>query len=154
MDNRIKKLADVLVHYSCNIQKGERVLISYDGETAKPLVKQIIKGEAPQVKVSGKLPFTEQITAPVMFKIKLEDPLITEARKYNSIKDFSTKYLEAEVKKLETYVLKQVIDILKNSHRIKSKIFEECLSKIFALFAVKLKNMYLHTHKPYLCKLT
>lgn len=42
-------------------------------------------------------------------------PMITrnEARKYNSIKDFSVKYLEAEVKKLETYVLKQVIDILK-----------------------------------------
>lgn len=35
-----------------------------------PEVKQIIKGEAPQVKVSGKLPFAEQITAPVMFKLK------------------------------------------------------------------------------------
>ena len=43
MDNRIKRLADVLVHYSCNIQKGERVLIAYDGNSAKPLVKQIIK---------------------------------------------------------------------------------------------------------------
>lgn len=38
-----------------------------------PEVKQIINGEAPQVKVSGKLPFTEQITAPAMFKIKLPD---------------------------------------------------------------------------------
>ena len=55
MDNRIKKLADVLVHYSCNIQKGERVLISYDGETAKPLVKQIIK----EVYACGGYPYTE-----------------------------------------------------------------------------------------------
>lgn len=38
-----------------------------------PEVKAIVKSEAPQVKVSGKLPFTEQITAPVMFKIKLPD---------------------------------------------------------------------------------
>ena len=41
MDTR-SKLADVLVHYSCNI-KYERVLISYDGDSAKPLVKQLIK---------------------------------------------------------------------------------------------------------------
>jgi aminopeptidase len=55
MDNRIKKLADVLVHYSCNIQKGERVLISYDGDSAKPLVKQIIK----EVYACGGYPYTE-----------------------------------------------------------------------------------------------
>ena len=29
MDPRIKKLADLLVGYSCDVQKGEKVLISY-----------------------------------------------------------------------------------------------------------------------------
>jgi len=43
MDNRIKKLSDVLVHYSCDIQKGDKVLISYEGDCSKPLIKQIIK---------------------------------------------------------------------------------------------------------------
>lgn len=55
MDTRVKKLADILVHYSCNVQKGERVLVSYDGASAKPLVKQIIK----EIYACGGFPYTE-----------------------------------------------------------------------------------------------
>lgn len=55
MDTRIKQLADVLVHYSCNVQKGEKVLVSYDGATAKPLIKQVIK----EIYACGGLPYTE-----------------------------------------------------------------------------------------------
>ena len=43
MDIRIKKLSDVLVNYSCDIKKGDKVLISYEGESCKPLVKQLIR---------------------------------------------------------------------------------------------------------------
>ena len=43
MDLRVKQLADVLVNYSCNVQKNEKVLINYEGECCKPLVKQLIK---------------------------------------------------------------------------------------------------------------
>ena len=43
MDDRIKKLSDVLIQYSCKLQKGEKVLISYEGDRCKPLVKQLIK---------------------------------------------------------------------------------------------------------------
>ena len=43
MDVRIDKLASLLVHYSCNVQQGEKVLVSYEGEECKPLVRQIIK---------------------------------------------------------------------------------------------------------------
>lgn len=43
MDARVKKLSDLLVHYSCNVQKGEKILISYEGECCKPLIRQIIK---------------------------------------------------------------------------------------------------------------
>ena len=32
MDTRIKKLSDLLVRYSCDLQKGEKILISYEGE--------------------------------------------------------------------------------------------------------------------------
>ncbi len=43
MDPRIEKLADLLVSYSCRVQEGEKVLISYEGDCCKPLVKQIIR---------------------------------------------------------------------------------------------------------------
>ena len=43
MDPRIKKLADLLVDYSCDVQKGEKVLIDYEGDCCKDLVRQIVK---------------------------------------------------------------------------------------------------------------
>ncbi|MGN0715008.1 MAG: aminopeptidase, partial [Anaerovoracaceae bacterium] len=43
MDERIKKLSHLLTTYSCSLQKGEKVLIDYEGEEAKPLVRQLIK---------------------------------------------------------------------------------------------------------------
>ncbi len=55
MDTRITKLSDVLVNYSCNIQEGERVLISYEGECSKGLVRQLIK----DVYKAGGFPFVE-----------------------------------------------------------------------------------------------
>ncbi|MDR1495668.1 MAG: aminopeptidase [Clostridiales Family XIII bacterium] len=55
MDERINKLARNLVGYSCEVKKGENVLISYEGDSAKPLVRQIIK----EVYAAGGLPFAE-----------------------------------------------------------------------------------------------
>ncbi|MCI8609504.1 MAG: aminopeptidase [Firmicutes bacterium] len=43
MDSRIEKLSRLLTGYSCRLQKGERVLIDYEGECTKPLVRQLIK---------------------------------------------------------------------------------------------------------------
>jgi len=43
MDPRIKKLSELLTGYSCRLQPGEKVLIDYEGEEAKPLVRQLIK---------------------------------------------------------------------------------------------------------------
>lgn len=55
MDLRVKKLADVLVNYSCNVQKNEKVLINYEGECCKPLVKQLIKN----IYARGGMPYVE-----------------------------------------------------------------------------------------------
>ena len=55
MDTRIKKLSKLLVEYSCNIQKGEKVLISYEGIGTKPLIKQLIK----DVYAAGGFPYVE-----------------------------------------------------------------------------------------------
>jgi len=43
MDERIKKLAKVLVHHSCRVQQGEKVYINYTGYETTALARQIIK---------------------------------------------------------------------------------------------------------------
>jgi aminopeptidase len=55
MDPRIRQLSSLLIDYSCKIQPGERVLISYIGQAAKPLIRQLIK----DIYARGGLPFLE-----------------------------------------------------------------------------------------------
>lgn len=55
MDPRIKELADLLVNYSCDVQKGEKVLISYEGDCCRNLARQLIKN----VYERGGMPYTE-----------------------------------------------------------------------------------------------
>lgn len=43
MDTRIQELSQLLTGYSCDLKKGERVLIDYEGECCKPLIRQLIK---------------------------------------------------------------------------------------------------------------
>lgn len=55
MDPRIMKLADLLVNYSCNVQAGDKVLIDYEGDCCKDLVRQLVK----KVCVRGGLPYVD-----------------------------------------------------------------------------------------------
>ncbi|MBQ9016388.1 MAG: aminopeptidase [Firmicutes bacterium] len=55
MDPRIEKLSELLVGYSCDVQPGERVLISYEGECCRNLARQLIK----DIYQKGGQPFTE-----------------------------------------------------------------------------------------------
>ena len=55
MDARIEKLADLLVNYSCDIKEKDKILISYEGECCKELVRQIIK----KVYAAGGMPYVE-----------------------------------------------------------------------------------------------
>ena len=55
MDDRIQKLAKNLVGHSTKVKKGERVLISYEGAAAKPLVLELIR----EVYAAGGMPFAE-----------------------------------------------------------------------------------------------
>lgn len=43
MDQRDKKLADLLVNYSCELKAGENILIEYEGAECRPLIKEIIR---------------------------------------------------------------------------------------------------------------
>ncbi|MCI9546401.1 MAG: aminopeptidase [Lachnospiraceae bacterium] len=53
MDNRIVKLAKLLVNYSCHVQQGEKVYIHYIGKETKDLARQLVK----EVYQAGGVPF-------------------------------------------------------------------------------------------------
>ncbi len=55
MDERIIKLAKLLVEYSCNVQPNERVLVSYEGENTRPLARQIVK----EIYKAGGIPYVD-----------------------------------------------------------------------------------------------
>ncbi|MDR3224876.1 MAG: aminopeptidase [Clostridiales Family XIII bacterium] len=55
MDDRINQLARNLVNYSCEIKRGEKALVSYEGDSAKPLARQIIK----EIYAAGGVPYSE-----------------------------------------------------------------------------------------------
>lgn len=98
MDSRIKKLADVLVHYSCNIQKGEKVLISYEGESTKNLAKQLVK----EVYASGGLPYVE-----------IRDSSLTREILLNCDEDqlaFMNEYQLAQMKGMDAYIAVRASD--------------------------------------------
>ena len=67
MDERIQKLAKTLVSYSTKIQPGERVLISYEGEQAKPLIFALIR----EVYAAGGIPYAEVRDSQVQREILL-----------------------------------------------------------------------------------
>ncbi|MDD6190699.1 MAG: aminopeptidase [Firmicutes bacterium] len=68
MDPRIKNLANLLTDYSCDIQPGEKVLISYEGECCRNLARQLIKN----VYKKGGLPYTEIRDSQITREILLE----------------------------------------------------------------------------------
>lgn len=67
MDPRIKELSELLVNYSCDIQPGDKVLISYEGECCKNLARQLIK----DVYTAGGLPYSEIRDAAITREILL-----------------------------------------------------------------------------------
>lgn len=80
MDQRIKQLADLLIDFSCDVKPGEKVLIDFEGECSKSLVKQLIKN----VYAKGGLPFCNirdsEITREIMLgcteeQLKLKDSI-------------------------------------------------------------------------------
>ena len=53
MDPRIKKLAEILVNYSCELKKDENTLIQCYGMTPLPLVRELVK----EVYAAGAIPY-------------------------------------------------------------------------------------------------
>lgn len=92
MDLRVKQLADVLVNYSCNVQKNEKVLINYEGECCKPLVKQLIKN----IYARGGMPYVEMRDSSVTREILLG---ATEEQM-----DFLNEYQLMQMKGMNCYI--------------------------------------------------
>ena len=92
MDLRVKQLADVLVNYSCNVQKNEKVLINYEGECCKPLVKQLIKN----IYARGGMPYVEMRDSSVTREILLGT---TEEQM-----DFLNEYQLMQMKGMDCYI--------------------------------------------------
>ena len=86
MDDRIIKLAQNLVGYSCDVKKGERVLVSYEGDTTKPLVKQIIK----EIYKKGAFPYVEIRDSSVLREVMLG----AEEDQIEFMKDYQLKQME------------------------------------------------------------
>ncbi|MBF7096170.1 aminopeptidase [Alkalibacter mobilis] len=68
MDERIKKLAHNLVNYSCEVKEGEKVLIWVNGESAKPLVRQLVK----EVHAKGGYPFVSIVDSSINRELLLD----------------------------------------------------------------------------------
>lgn len=92
MDQRIEKLAKGLVNYSCALKKDERVLVSYEGDSVRPLAKQIIK----EVYKAGGFPFLEIRDSSVQREILLH----CEEKQV----EFINEYQLAQMKGMDAYI--------------------------------------------------
>ncbi|MDR1954256.1 MAG: aminopeptidase [Clostridiales Family XIII bacterium] len=92
MDDRITTLARNLVNYSCETAPGDKVLISYEGDCAKPLIRQIIK----EVYRAGAYPYAEirdtQITREIL--LGADETQI----------EFMNEYSLAQMKGMDAYI--------------------------------------------------
>ncbi len=84
MDTRTEKLASILVNYSCRLKKGEKVLISFNGHQAEPLVKEIIK----EVYKVGAIPYINQSSPKIerQLLMGISEEQIKDMAKYDSLR--------------------------------------------------------------------
>lgn len=92
MEEKIKQLAHIIVHYSLQVQKGEKVLISYQTEEPRELVKELIL----KITETGGIPFVN-MTDPVI------SSLLTERTTEERI-DLIQKYQQFEVDHFDAFI--------------------------------------------------
>ena len=91
-DLRIEKLANNILTYSVNIQKGENILIDILGEDAIPLAKEIIK-KAEQL---GAKPYFNIINYEIL-RVMLQNATEEQIKLY-------AKHDEARMKDMDAYI--------------------------------------------------
>lgn len=92
MDDRIKVLANNLVHYSMEVKKGDKVYIHYIGESTKELARQLVK----EVYTAGGVPFVHYTDTTIQREVLLN---CTEEQM-----SLMAKIDAAEMDKMDCYV--------------------------------------------------
>lgn len=119
MDSRIEKLAQNLVEYSCNLQKGEKVLIEA-GVLSEPLVLEIIK----KVYQVGGLPF-----------VKLSNSKVQKALLDGTSEEHCkllAKYMEPQISDMDAYIgisASENVYELSNVDKQKMRCYNVCYQK-------------------------
>lgn len=98
MDTRVQKLANVLVNYSCKVQKGEKVLVAVNGSSAKLLAKQLIK----EIYAVGGHPYIE------LNDSSLNREIVMKCEE-NQL-DFLKNYLLTQMKGMDAYIAIRAAD--------------------------------------------
>jgi len=121
MDPRNIKLADVLVNYSCKVRANEKVLVSYDGSSAKPLVQQIIK----EIYDKGAFPYLE-----------IRDSFLTREIIMDCAKEqleFMKEYQLAQMKGIDAYIAVRAADNTSELSDVPSEklnMYNKCLRPV------------------------
>ena len=92
MDERIKKLSSTIVNYSVKVNKNDRVLIQYEDDNCKPLVKCLIN----DIHLKEAVPHVELIDNELM-------SLIRSKGNYNTIEEI-TKLKKYQVENYDVFI--------------------------------------------------
>lgn len=98
MDERIKKLSEILTGYSTRLVPGEKVLIEYEGSGSKNLVRQLIK----DVYAKGAFPYVNGRDSSLLREIMLECKEEQLA--------FLNEYLLAQIQGMDAYISVRAAD--------------------------------------------
>lgn len=128
MEEKIKKLADIIVNYSLNIRENEKVLITYQSIEARELVKELIN----KITLRNGIPFTNYVDPFISNLLKEK----TTSKRIDLIKDYQEFELEhfdsfINIKyNLNDYETRNIPDnirdeISKKTYQIHNKIVNE-----------------------------
>jgi len=92
MQEKIKKLASMIVHYSLALKKGDKVLITYQNSLARELVKEIIK----EAINSGSIPYIN-LTDPILSNLLSEYTTTERIKLIKSYQQFEIDQFDAFV---------------------------------------------------------
>ncbi|MEG2564455.1 MAG: aminopeptidase [Bacilli bacterium] len=90
MEDKLTKLAKTIVNYSINVQKGEKVLITYQTTEPSDLVKLLIK----EINYAGGIPYVN-MTDPVVGNLLMESTSTERIKLIKSYQEFEVNNFDA-----------------------------------------------------------
>lgn len=119
MEEKIKKLADILINYSLNIKENEKVLITYQSIESRKLVEELIK----KINLRNGIVFTNYV-----------DPFLSNTLKENTTSkriDLIKEYQQFELEHFDSFInIKYNLNDYENKN-IPGKVRDEINSKTY-----------------------